>query len=176
MYDWKYSGAGPEGPEIEVEPGVFFNTYEMASLCRLRNAEIARLVDERDRYKPYHDAVVDMAIVNWTLDGMTEKDANDAIRKLIHCYCMERSDPAVSEEMAKVTARASCAAGPWRFDVENAPKDTAEIVGSFEGHYGPKMLVAYWDFASERWRTANGDYDADLLLAWTDINPPEVKP
>ena len=41
MHDWKYSGAGRE---IEVEPGVFFSDCELAELCHLHNAEIARLV------------------------------------------------------------------------------------------------------------------------------------
>lgn len=67
------------------------------------------LTAERDKYKPFHDAVIDMAVVNWTYDGKTERDAHDAIKKLVHCYCIERSDPALNEALAKLTERAESA-------------------------------------------------------------------
>lgn len=56
MHDWKYSGAGRE---IEVAPGVFFNTRELADLCHLRNVEIARLAARAEEAERRLAAVVD---------------------------------------------------------------------------------------------------------------------
>lgn len=64
-------------------------------------AELAAVTAERDLYKPYYDAVIEMAVVNWTLDGLSEKDANHAIQRLILQHVQEACDPLVNEELAK---------------------------------------------------------------------------
>lgn len=70
-------------------------------------ADLAWMTAARDLYKPYYDAVIDMAVVNWTLDGLSEKDAHYAIQKLIGQHIQEACDPALNEELAKRDAQIS---------------------------------------------------------------------
>lgn len=62
-----------------------------------KNNRIAELERERDQYKPFHAAVMDMAVVNWTYRHSDEKDYDQAIKKLIHTYILHANDPAISQ-------------------------------------------------------------------------------
>lgn len=87
-------------------------------------AELAAVTAERDQYKPYYDAVIDMAVVNWTLDGLSEKDVHYAIQKLIGQHIQEAVDPALNEELAKRDAQiAALTAERDQFDADRQEKD-----------------------------------------------------
>jgi len=73
-------------------------------------------------------------------------------------------------EAAVNFALASCAAAPWRYDVENAPKDEYCIVlfkgGSWNiGKLGNKYFFDIY-----------GIVFRDSVIAFATINLPEVKP
>lgn len=70
-------------------------------------AEAAEL--ERDLYRQYYDAIIDMAVVNWTLDGLSQRDAHHAIQRIVLQHAQDMCDPQLNEELAKLKARAEAA-------------------------------------------------------------------
>ena len=71
---------------------------------------------------------------------------------------------------------ASCAAGPWRTDVKNAPKDGSEIWIEAKG--GPEIFraVAKWSVIYSFWAAGGAMLQDSDLRAFAIPNAPEVKP
>lgn len=74
-------------------------------------------------------------------------------------------------------AQALCAAGPWRTDVENAPKYGSDVLCQFEELGCVLQVVVAW--SNDHWAWFDGfgrSYDNILLTAFAIINPPEDTP
>lgn len=76
---------------------------------------------------------------------------------------------------------AACAAGPWRYDVENAPKDGTYIQGMFKNNHplstsGKSLIPGLWHKDEKCWDTMEGYFHQDDLVAFAVPNPPQVKP
>jgi hypothetical protein len=66
----------------------------------------------------------------------------------------------------------SCAAGQWRYDVENAPKDVDLLTVSAGG----SLVVAQRWVADENGHEWYGEAWRFTPHAFAEINPPEAKP
>lgn len=69
-----------------------------------------------------------------------------------------------------------CAAGPWRFDVENAPKDGSEFLIWYDDQdAGWRLRIIHWyePFKNFRDRMDYGVY-MPCMAAFTIPNPPQV--
>ncbi len=60
---------------------------------------------EIERLKPFHDAVIDAAVVDWTYTKEDDTDPRGAINKLLAMNSAMALDPAVSEPVAKMHQR-----------------------------------------------------------------------
>lgn len=66
------------------------------------------------------------------------------------------------------------AAGPWRYDVENAPKDGSDVWGEFViGTQVMKMAVR-WDIKRKFWRNDYFSLMGNQLHAFATVNLPET--
>lgn len=66
------------------------------------------------------------------------------------------------------------AAGPWRYDVENAPKDGSEILLAWETSR-PFIDLMHWDSSIEKWNDdSDNPLEAGRVFAFVTINPPET--
>ena len=72
-------------------------------------------------------------------------------------------------------AQSLCAAGPWRTDVENAPRDGSDVWGKFE-EVGTELHVSVgWSNDHYAWIDGFGrSYSDTLLTAFAVPNPPQV--
>ena len=78
----------------------------------------------------------------------------------------------MEEEARQITAPA---AGPWRYDVENVPKNGERFLGVFMGEYDlPYIAVVNWHPGYE-WFESKWAAGLKPLLAWAEINQPEVE-
>lgn len=68
---------------------------------------------------------------------------------------------------------AACAAGPWRTDVENAPRDGSEIAGEFGVLGSKERHFVVWHPGSGSWRSPSEKLSNDALLAFAIPNPPQ---
>jgi len=66
------------------------------------------------------------------------------------------------------------AAGPWRTDVENAPKDGSKVMLAW-GSERIGIAVFYWDNDANVWVDGNGSYvEHEYVIAFATINQPET--
>lgn len=70
------------------------------------------------------------------------------------------------------------AAGPWRYDVENAPKDGSEILLAWRDCIGePHCESFHWDADDNVWINGDGGFIEDSgIRAFAAINQPETTP
>jgi hypothetical protein len=69
----------------------------------------------------------------------------------------------------------SNAAGPWCYDVENAPKDGSNVLCQFNEVGCDMEIVVFWSGRFNRWFDGFGrSYEHNLLRAFASINAPEV--
>lgn len=74
-------------------------------------------------------------------------------------------------------AQSLCAAGPWRTDVENAPRNGSEVWCEFEELGTTLQVSAGWSNDHHAWFDGFGrSYSDTLLTAFAVPNPPQVKP
>ena len=71
-----------------------FYTGSYADLARTLAAEV-------DLYKPYYDAIIDMAVSEWTLDGRSQLEAHYAIQRIVLQHSQEITDPLLNEALAQ---------------------------------------------------------------------------
>lgn len=72
---------------------------------------------------------------------------------------------------------AACAAGPWRFDVENAPKDGSMIWASWHKPSNPEAVFVtslHWWENYKTWRGHGFDVREEWIINFTIPNPPQV--
>ena len=69
------------------------------------------------------------------------------------------------------------AAGPWRTDVENAPKDGSEVLLAWRDCIGePHCESFHWDADDEVWINGDGGFIEDSgIRAFATINQPEIQ-
>lgn len=68
------------------------------------------------------------------------------------------------------------AAGPWRTDVENAPKDGSEVMLAW-GSEKLGVSVFHWDKENDVWSDGSDGYvENEYIRAFAAINPPETTP
>lgn len=81
----------------------------------------------------------------------------------------------VTEDMA-ADFESACAAGPWRTDVENAPRDGSDILGYFSNFGNPVMRRSAWESQGGFWggKDCFPGFAPDELLAFAVPNPPQV--
>lgn len=96
---------------------------------------LSKAIAERDLYKPYYDAIVDLAIVNWTLDEMSLKDVHHAIQRIVLQHAQEACDPQLNEELAKLKQRAEAA--------EDKLSRITSIVDRWYNSYAPANTGEY---------------------------------
>lgn len=68
-----------------------------------------------------------------------------------------------------------CAAGPWRYDVVNAPRDGSEVLCEF--HRCEKVIItpATWQSLGRYWGTfTDATFEPKHLRAFATLNPPET--
>jgi len=66
------------------------------------------------------------------------------------------------------------AAGPWRTDVENAPKDGSEIAAEFNVLGAIERHFVKWHSGSGSWESPSEKLPDDALRAFATINRPET--
>lgn len=65
------------------------------------------------------------------------------------------------------------AANPWRYDVENAPRDGSVIMADFGCHGEPTNIhIVHWD--GEWWSNKDREFECSLIRAFAAINQPET--
>lgn len=107
---------------------------------------------------------------------MTQHDATElviyAVRQARNLS--ERIDALIEHARDLVNALDADAAGPWRTDVENAPKDGTMMLCEFGGESFRDIVTA--EFRDGVWHTIEALYPDEDLLAFTTINTPENTP
>ena len=90
----------------------------------------------------------------------------------------EEMDAGICRKCAKYTAdiQSACAAGPWRTDVDNAPRDGSDILGYFSNFGNPVMRRSAWESQGGFWggKDCFPGFAPDELLAFAVPNPPQV--
>lgn len=66
------------------------------------------------------------------------------------------------------------AAGPWRYDVENAPKDGRDVLGEFVVANQPITMAVRWDVKRLFWGNDCFSLTNKQMLAFAELNLPEV--
>lgn len=66
------------------------------------------------------------------------------------------------------------AAGVWRYDVENAPKDGSEIAAEFDVLGTTERHFVKWHSGSGSWESPSEKLPDDALRAFATINQPEI--
>lgn len=67
------------------------------------------------------------------------------------------------------------AAGAWRYDVENAPKDGSEIAAEFDVLGFRERHFVVWHPGSGSWESPSEKLPNDAIRAFATINPPEIE-
>lgn len=70
----------------------------------------------------------------------------------------------------------TCAAGPWRYDVDNAPKDGTNLLIAWKWLSNIQVDRLFWSQHDEFWTDGSGIRCCvmpDTVFAWTTINPPK---
>lgn len=77
-----------------------------------------------------------------------------------------------------VTHEPRCAASPWNYDMDAAPKDGTRVLlawGIYDVGVWPMFYKKDDSYRSEVWTDGDGCYiDIDVPFAWAAINLPEV--
>lgn len=85
--------------------------------------------------------------------------------------CCERVDGDL-DQCPRCYKPCACAAGPWRTDVANAPKDGRKILGTFDSAFGEYVMRGWWEPEFKYWKTDTGYcFIASKLIAFADYNP-----
>ena len=71
---------------------------------------------------------------------------------------------------------AACAAGPWRTDVENAPRDGSEVLLAWANNGNVYTETLCWNEIDEVWRNEDEGVLIIPPFAFATINPPQVTP
>ena len=80
--------------------------------------------------------------------------------------------PPVDELMSALAPLFS--AGPWRYDVEDAPKDGSEIAAEFDVLGTIERHFVKWHHGSGSWESPSEKLPNDTLRAYAIVNQPET--
>lgn len=93
------------------------------------------------------------------------------------CYRGHGEDPGVQALASHVerVVLAACAAGEWRTDMENAPKDK-DVLLAWKWLNNVQCDRMHWDETAECWSdgTGRGFVRNETVFAFATINPPEI--
>lgn len=79
----------------------------------------------------------------------------------------------VTEDMA-ADFESACAAGPWRRDVDNAPRDGSEVLLAWANNGNVYTETLCWNEIDEVWRNEDEGVLIIPPFAFATINPPQV--
>ena len=70
----------------------------------------------------------------------------------------------------------SCAAGPWNYDMSQAPKDGRDLFILIEYKKGQDIWTDVADWHLDEWRGEGQSYHPDEVIAFAELRLPEAKP
>ena len=116
-------------------------------------------------------------IMDWEVDGIVdEAELENFLDRINNDAPLDQGDAKLMLSYYRAQL-AACAAGPWRTDVENAPKDGSEIIGWFVRlpNYHDMILVR-WCNDFEAWSHIGLGFarQNSTLIAFAVPNPPQV--